>query len=104
LASPQQQVRPGRLVLLRHGQSTWNLENRFTGWEDVPLTETGQAEAIEAGRLMTAAGLLPSVVHTSVLVRSIATAELCLADMKRSWIPVRRSWRLNERHNGALQG
>jgi len=70
----------------------------------VPLTETGRAEALEAGRLMAAAGLLPAVVHTSVLVRSIVTAEICLSEMERSWIPVRRSWRLNERHYGALQG
>ncbi len=94
----------GILVLLRHGQSTWNLENLFTGWHDVPLSDQGKAEAKEAGRLMHAAGLAPSVVHTSVLVRAIQTADLALAEMERTWIPVRRSWRLNERHYGALQG
>jgi 2,3-bisphosphoglycerate-dependent phosphoglycerate mutase len=92
------------LVLLRHGQSTWNLENLFTGWHDVPLSELGVTEAKEAGRLMVAAGLAPSVVHTSVLVRAIQTADLALGEMSRTWIPVRRSWRLNERHYGALQG
>jgi 2,3-bisphosphoglycerate-dependent phosphoglycerate mutase len=96
--------RPGTLVLLRHGQSTWNLENLFTGWHDVPLSERGAREAIEAGRLMKEAGLAPTVVHTSVLVRSIQTADLALGEMGLSWIPVRRSWRLNERHYGALQG
>ena len=94
----------GILVLLRHGQSTWNLENLFTGWHDVPLSDQGEAEAKEAGRLMQAAGLAPAVVHTSVLVRAIQTADLALAEMERTWIPVRRSWRLNERHYGALQG
>jgi 2,3-bisphosphoglycerate-dependent phosphoglycerate mutase len=96
--------RPGILVLLRHGQSTWNLENLFTGWHDVPLSEHGNAEAIDAGRLMKQAGLLPDVVHTSLLVRAIETADLALAELGLSWIPVRRSWRLNERHYGALQG
>jgi 2,3-bisphosphoglycerate-dependent phosphoglycerate mutase len=91
-------------VLLRHGQSTWNLENLFTGWHDVPLSDQGKAEATEAGRLMHAAGLAPAVVHTSVLVRAIQTADLALAEMQRTWIPVRRSWRLNERHYGALEG
>ncbi|HEX7262563.1 MAG TPA: 2,3-diphosphoglycerate-dependent phosphoglycerate mutase [Candidatus Dormibacteraeota bacterium] len=94
----------GSLVLLRHGQSTWNLENLFTGWHDVPLSELGVSEATEAGRLMLEAGLAPAVVHTSVLVRAIQTTELALHAMKRAWIPVRRSWRLNERHYGALQG
>lgn len=92
------------LVLLRHGQSTWNLENLFTGWHDVPLSERGVKEAIEAGRLMKEAGLAPAVVHTSLLVRAIETADLALAEMDMTWIPVRRSWRLNERHYGALQG
>ena len=91
-------------MLLRHGQSTWNRENLFTGWHDVPLSEQGVSEAIEAGRLMKGAGLAPDVVHTSVLVRAIETADLALAEMERTWIPVRRSWRLNERHYGALQG
>ena len=95
---------PGTLILLRHGQSTWNLENLFTGWHDVPLSEQGVGEATEAGRLMDDAGLLPEVVHTSVLVRAIQTADLALGEMGRTWIPVRRSWRLNERHYGALQG
>src|SRR5260221_6628083 len=92
------------LVLLRHGQSTWTLENLFTGWHDVPLSPRGVEEAIEAGRLMKEAGLSPGVVHTSVLVRAIQTADLALGEMGLTWIPVRRSWRLNERHYGALQG
>ena len=92
------------LVLLRHGQSTWNQENLFTGWWDVDLTDRGRAEAARGGVLLAAAGLLPDVVHTSVLVRAIRTAELALESCGRSWIPVRRSWRLNERHYGALQG
>jgi 2,3-bisphosphoglycerate-dependent phosphoglycerate mutase len=92
------------LVLLRHGQSTWNLENLFTGWHDVQLTEQGQGEAREAGRLLRSEKLAPDVLHTSVLVRAIQTAELALAEMGRSWLPVERSWRLNERHYGALQG
>ena len=96
--------RIGRLVLLRHGQSTWNLENLFTGWHDVPLSEQGEREAAEGGRELLSAGLLPDVVHTSVLVRAIQTADLALAALGRTWIPVKRSWRLNERHYGALQG
>jgi 2,3-bisphosphoglycerate-dependent phosphoglycerate mutase len=92
------------LILLRHGQSTWNLENLFTGWHDVPLSDRGVAEAIEAGRLMRDAGFAPDVVHTSVLVRALQTADLALGEMEMTWIPVRRSWRLNERHYGALQG
>ncbi len=92
------------LVLLRHGQSTWNLENRFTGWTDVPLTELGQAEGVAAGQLMRAEGVAPEILHTSVLVRAIATANLALDAMERSWLPVHRHWRLNERHYGALQG
>src|SRR6266849_4640386 len=95
---------PGTLVLLRHGQSTWNLENLFTGWHDVPLSEHGRSEAGEAGRVMKYEGLLPDVVHTSVLIRAIQTADIALGEMSRTWIPVRRSWRLNERHYGALQG
>ncbi|HSS94867.1 MAG TPA: 2,3-bisphosphoglycerate-dependent phosphoglycerate mutase, partial [Candidatus Dormibacteraeota bacterium] len=94
----------GTLVLLRHGQSTWNLENLFTGWHDVSLSELGIKEAKEAGRQMQAAGLAPTVVHTSLLIRAIQTADLALAEMSRTWIPVRRCWRLNERHYGALQG
>jgi len=92
------------LILLRHGQSTWNLENLFTGWHDVPLSELGVTEAIDAGRLIKEAGLAPDVVHTSVLVRAIETADLALGELGRTWIPVRRSWRLNERHYGALEG
>ena len=95
---------PGTLVLLRHGESTWNLENLFTGWTDVPLSERGVKEAVESGRLMKQASLSPDVVHTSVLVRAIQTADLALGEMGLSWIPVRRNWRLNERHYGALQG
>jgi 2,3-bisphosphoglycerate-dependent phosphoglycerate mutase len=95
-----------RLVLLRHGQSTWNAENLFTGWQDVGLTPLGEAEAEKAGRLLLAddAALDLRVVHTSVLTRAIRTAEITLAAADRSWLPVRRHWRLNERHYGALQG
>jgi 2,3-bisphosphoglycerate-dependent phosphoglycerate mutase len=93
------------LVLLRHGQSTWNHENRFTGWQDVPLTGAGEDEARDAGRLLGGEpGLDLRVVHTSVLTRAIRTAELALAEADRSWLPVRRSWRLNERHYGDLTG
>jgi 2,3-bisphosphoglycerate-dependent phosphoglycerate mutase len=95
---------PGTLILLRHGQSTWNLENLFTGWHDVPLSERGVTEAVDAGRLIKEAGLAPDVVHTSLLVRAIETADLALGELGRTWIPVRRSWRLNERHYGGLQG
>lgn len=86
------------LILLRHGQSLWNLENRFTGWVDVPLSELGRDEATDAGRRLKAAGLEPAVLHTSLLVRAIQTAEIALAELEHSWLPVRRSWRLNERH------
>lgn len=92
------------LMLVRHGQSTWNLENRFTGWTDVPLTDQGIAEAEEAGRLMAAEGFEFGVLHTSLLVRAIHTADISLRAMSLSWLPVRRHWRLNERHYGALQG
>ncbi|MDQ6879744.1 MAG: 2,3-diphosphoglycerate-dependent phosphoglycerate mutase [Candidatus Dormibacteraeota bacterium] len=92
------------MVLLRHGQSTWNLENLFTGWHDVPLSAQGETEALEAGRLLKQAGLVPQVVHTSLLVRAIRTADIALEEMALTWIPVRRSWRLNERHYGSLQG
>ena len=91
-------------VLLRHGQSVWNRENLFTGWTDVGLTDVGAEEARSAGRLMAEAGIAPDVVHTSVLRRAIDTAHLALDEMDRHWIPVRRDWRLNERHYGALQG
>ena len=92
------------LVLLRHGQSTWNLENRFTGWTDVPLTDTGRGEAISAGALMAEAALSFDVVHTSLLRRAITTANLALDQMNLHWLPVKRHWLLNERHYGALQG
>ncbi len=95
---------PGTLVLLRHGESDWNAKNLFTGWVDVELSERGAAEAGRGGRLLADAGLLPDIVHTSVLRRAIATANLALDACDRHWIPVRRSWRLNERHYGALQG
>src|SRR5690349_15946582 len=94
----------GTLVLLRHGESEWNKANLFTGWVDVPLSETGRAEAARGGELLVENGLLPDVLHTSVLRRAITTSELALAEAGRSWIPVKRSWRLNERHYGALQG
>ncbi|MCZ3386211.1 MAG: 2,3-bisphosphoglycerate-dependent phosphoglycerate mutase, partial [Actinomycetia bacterium] len=92
------------LVLLRHGQSMWNAKNLFTGWVDVGLTEVGAAEAVRGGQLLRTSGTLPDVVHTSVQGRAIRTAELALEASDRQWIPVRRSWRLNERHYGALQG
>jgi 2,3-bisphosphoglycerate-dependent phosphoglycerate mutase len=92
------------LVLLRHGQSAWNLENRFTGWIDVDLTEEGRAQARRAGQDLADAGIAADVLHTSLQTRAIHTAELALHECERSWIPVRRSWRLNERHYGALQG
>ncbi len=92
------------LILLRHGESEWNAKNLFTGWVDVPLTEKGRREAIAGGEQLVEAGLLPDVVHTSLLRRAITTADLCLDTADREWIPVRRSWRLNERHYGALQG
>ena len=92
------------LVLLRHGESEWNLANRFTGWVDVDLSPRGEEEAARAGQLLLTAGLEPDVVHTSLQKRAIRTAEIALRALDRSWIPVRRSWRLNERHYGALQG
>jgi 2,3-bisphosphoglycerate-dependent phosphoglycerate mutase len=92
------------LILLRHGESTWNLENRFTGWVDVDLSEVGEREARDAGRLLRDQDRLPDVVHTSLQQRAIRSAELALGACDRLWIPVRRSWRLNERHYGALQG
>jgi len=92
------------LVLLRHGQSEWNEKNLFTGWVDVGLTETGREEARRGGELLTERGLLPDVLHTSVMRRAIETATIALDAADRMWLPVRRSWRLNERHYGALQG
>jgi len=93
-----------RLVLLRHGESTWNQENRFTGWTDVDLTEKGRAEAREAGRLMAAEKFEFDVAYTSVLKRAVRTLWIALDEMDMLWIPVHKSWRLNERHYGALQG
>ena len=93
-----------RLVLLRHGESEWNRENLFTGWWDAPLTEVGEAQATAGGRLMAEAGIRPDVVHTSLQTRAIHTTELALRAMGRSWIPVTRDWRLNERHYGDLTG
>ena len=95
---------PGRLILVRHGQSTWNLENLFTGWTDVDLSDAGRAEATQAGRELLAAGLTADVAFTSVLKRAIRTLWIMLDGMDLMWIPVERSWRLNERHYGALQG
>ena len=92
------------LVLLRHGESDWNAKNLFTGWVDVALTDKGRDEAVRGGQLMREAGLLPDVVHTSLQRRAINTACLALDAADRHWIPVKRSWRLNERHYGALQG
>ncbi len=93
-----------KLILLRHGQSTWNLENRFTGWVDVPLTRAGVDEAHTAGRLLRELGILLDVAFTSVLSRAIHTLWIALDELGMEWIPVKRSWRLNERHYGALQG
>jgi 2,3-bisphosphoglycerate-dependent phosphoglycerate mutase len=93
-----------RLILLRHGESEWNAKNLFTGWVDVPLSQQGREEAAAAGQLLHEYGAPPDVLHTSVLRRAIQTAGLSLEMAERSWIPVRRSWRLNERHYGALQG
>ena len=93
-----------RVVLLRHGESTWNKENRFTGWTDVPLSDKGIKEAREAGRLMKQSGLVFDVAHTSVLKRAIKTLWLALEEMDQMWIPVQQTWRLNERYYGALQG
>ncbi|MCA0252983.1 MAG: phosphoglyceromutase [Actinobacteria bacterium] len=92
------------LILLRHGESEWNSKNLFTGWVDVDLNEKGLGEAKRGGELLQSEGLLPDVVHTSVLLRAIHTANLALDACGRHWIPVRRSWRLNERHYGDLQG
>ncbi len=95
---------PSRLVLLRHGESEWNARNLFTGWVDVDLSDRGRAEAARAAELLREAGIEPDVLHTSVLRRAIRTAQIALGGIGRDWLPVRRSWRLNERHYGALQG
>ena len=92
------------LILLRHGESEWNAKNLFTGWVDVKLSPKGEAEARRGGELLKQKGLLPDLVHTSLLRRAIQTANLALDTCDRHWIPVQRSWRLNERHYGALQG
>jgi len=92
------------LILLRHGESEWNAKNLFTGWVDVPLNEKGWGEAVRGGELLKEAGVLPDVVHTSLLRRAIMTANLALDSADRHWIPVKRDWRLNERHYGDLQG
>jgi 2,3-bisphosphoglycerate-dependent phosphoglycerate mutase len=94
----------GTLVLIRHGESVWNSEGLFTGWVDVGLSPKGVDEAVNSGRLIEESGLRPDVVHTSVLTRAIQTAHLALEAADLLWLPVRRSWRLNERHYGALQG
>ena len=93
-----------KLVLIRHGESTWNLENRFTGWTDVPLTATGVEQARQAGRLLREAGFEFDIAYTSVLKRAIWTLWHCLDEMERTWLPIQHDWRLNERHYGALQG
>ncbi len=93
-----------KLVLLRHGQSTWNLENRFTGWTDVGLTEQGRAEALTAGKLLQEGGYVFDIAYTSVLRRAIHTLWIALEHMQLEWIPVVNAWQLNERHYGALQG
>jgi 2,3-bisphosphoglycerate-dependent phosphoglycerate mutase len=95
---------PGKLILVRHGQSTWNVENLFTGWTDVDLSELGRAEAAQAGRELVREHLEVGVAFTSVLKRAIRTLWLMLDEMDRMWVPAERSWRLNERHYGALQG
>jgi 2,3-bisphosphoglycerate-dependent phosphoglycerate mutase len=94
----------GNLVLLRHGQSTWNELNLFTGWHDVPLSPQGEAEAAAAGVVMAEEGLRFDVAHTSLLTRAVVTCHLALSNMGQVWLPVQRHWRLNERHYGALQG
>src|SRR5919109_3578871 len=93
-----------RVVLLRHGESTWNRENRFTGWTDVDLTDQGREEAREAGRLMNAGGYAFDIAYTSVLKRALRSLWIALDEMDLLWIPVEKSWRLNERHYGGLQG
>ena len=104
IAPTSQSTSPGTLVLLRHGESEWNKRNLFTGWWDAPLTALGESQATAAGRLMAEHGVKPDVVHTSLQTRAIHTTELALREMGRSWIPVGRDWRLNERHYGDLTG
>lgn len=94
----------GTLILMRHGESEWNASNRFTGWVDVALTDKGKAEAVRAGELLVEHDLLPDILYTSLLRRAISTAQIALDTADRHWIPVKRDWRLNERHYGALQG
>ncbi len=94
----------GKLILLRHGESEWNAKNLFTGWVDVRLSELGEKEARRGGELLREKNLLPDVLHTSLLRRAIQTAQIALDACDRHWIPVNRTWRLNERHYGALQG
>ena len=94
----------GTLVILRHGESTWNQQNLFTGWHDVPLSDKGRTEAATAGRTMAAAGIYFDYAHTSLLERAVVTCNLALEAMGQVWLPVSRSWRLNDRHYGALQG
>jgi 2,3-bisphosphoglycerate-dependent phosphoglycerate mutase len=94
----------GTLVIVRHGESTWNEQNLFTGWHDVPLSAKGEEEAAEAGRTLAAEGLWFDLLHTSVLTRAVQTAEIALRELGQPWLPVERTWRLNERHYGALQG
>jgi 2,3-bisphosphoglycerate-dependent phosphoglycerate mutase len=95
---------PYTLILLRHGESEWNAQNLFTGWVDVDLNEKGEREALRGGELLKESGLLPDLVHTSLLRRAIRTSQIALDAADRHWIPVTRNWRLNERHYGALQG
>ena len=94
----------GKLILLRHGESEWNAKNLFTGWVDVRLSELGEKEARRGGELLKEKNVLPDVLHTSLLRRAIQTAQIALDACDRHWIPVQRTWRLNERHYGALQG
>lgn len=98
------ETQPGTLILLRHGQSEWNKSNQFTGWVDVRLTEQGQGEAARAGQLLVESGITPDVLYTSLLTRAIVTANVALESAGLSWLPVVRTWRLNERHYGSLQG
>lgn len=93
-----------QLILLRHGQSLWNLEDRFTGWTDIDLSNKGRAEAVEAGRRLVTSGIMPDFCFTSYLRRAIHTLDIVLDNIGRSWLPVIKDWHLNERHYGALQG